>query len=57
MLRHTNRIIECLKADGWEKELQFLGHAGLEEIAKFPMVRQSSELTPFGALYDGYLFT
>ncbi|TFK92468.1 hypothetical protein K466DRAFT_650444 [Polyporus arcularius HHB13444] len=48
------QIIECLKADGWEKELQFLGHAGLEEIAKFPMVRQSSELTPFGYTQVAY---
>ncbi|KAI0714181.1 hypothetical protein C8T65DRAFT_694919 [Cerioporus squamosus] len=48
VLRLRDRIVKLLKADGWKKELQFLGPVGLEQMAKNPIVRRSSELTSFG---------
>ncbi|KAI0667087.1 hypothetical protein C8Q78DRAFT_1056442 [Trametes maxima] len=38
-------IISRLRANGWDKELEYLGEYGVNEMFKLPIVRQSSKLT------------
>ncbi|KAI0367577.1 hypothetical protein BV20DRAFT_1123395 [Pilatotrama ljubarskyi] len=38
-------IILRLRESGWDKELDFMGEEGIEEMSNFPVVRQSSKLT------------
>ncbi|KAI0348764.1 hypothetical protein OH77DRAFT_1491384, partial [Trametes cingulata] len=43
--RRFEEIVLRLRESGWDKELDFMGEDGIEEMSTFPIVRQSSKLT------------